>query len=363
MLADMKNVYHPKISLLIPIYNVERYLQECLASAQAQTLKDIEVICINDGSTDESRGILEGFLSDARFRVIDKKNSGYGASMNQGLDVAQGEYIAILESDDFLDPDALEVMFAAAQQHDADLVKCDFYRYWAQPAPRNERFGFVSARTAGPIDPYQLTDVFYLKPSIWSSLYRRSFLEQHSIRFLETPGASFQDTSFNFKAWADAERVVLVDRAVLHYRQDNESSSINSTEKAFCICTEYDEIERHAAVHPKRALLQPIVAKMRQDVYLWNYERLSDELKPAFIRRMAEDFRREDAAGTVDYAILEPWKVVDRRMIIDDPEGFHRSRQSGVRSGHLQTLKRCFAAGGLPLAARAVLAKLRSPLK
>ena len=137
MLADMKNVYHPKISLLIPIYNVERYLRECLASAQAQTLKDIEIICVNDGSTDESRSILEEFLSDARFHVIDKENSGYGASMNRGLDAARGEYIAILESDDFLDPDALEVMYATAKANDADMVKSDFFLYWSKPNPRN----------------------------------------------------------------------------------------------------------------------------------------------------------------------------------------------------------------------------------
>lgn len=363
MLADMKNVYHPQISLLIPIYNVERYLRECLASAQAQTLKDIEIICVNDGSTDESRSILEEFLSDARFHVIDKENSGYGASMNRGLDAARGEYIAILESDDFLDPDALEVMYATAKANDADMVKSDFFFYWSKPNPRNERFGFVNPRTAGLIDPYSFTDVFYLKPSIWSALYRRSFLEDHGIRFLETPGASFQDTSFNFKTWANAERIALLDRAFLHYRQDNESSSINSSEKAYCVCAEYDEIERHVAAHPQRKKLAPIVVKMRQDVYLWNYERLADDLKQDFAHRMAEDFKREDANGATDYSILEPWKVVDRKAIMDNPDRFHLSRQTGIGNGRLQTLKRCFDAGGIPLVVRAVKAKLQSPLK
>lgn len=353
----------PKVSLLIPIYNVEQYLQECLLSAQKQTLGDIEIICINDGSIDQSREIVEPFLTDHRFRVIDKNNSGYGASMNRGLDAARGEYIAILESDDFLDLDALEVMYAAAKADDADMVKSDFYFYWTQPTVRNQQFGFVTARTAGPVDPYEYTNVFYLKPSIWSAIYRREFLEDNDIRFLETPGASFQDTSFSFKTWASAKRIVLLDRAFLHYRQDNESSSINSTEKAYCICTEYDEIERFVTNHPRRIELAPIVVKMRQDVYMWNYERLTDDLKLDFAHKMADDFRREDANGATDYGILEPWKVVDRKAVMADPVRFHHDQQTGIGGGRLQTLKRCLNAGGLPLVARAVKAKLQSPLK
>lgn len=99
----------PQITVLVPVYNVERYLRECLDSIRAQTFVDFEAICINDGSTDASRDIIQEYLdTDARFRVIDKPNSGYGASMNMGLDAARGSYIAILESDDLYMPTALE---------------------------------------------------------------------------------------------------------------------------------------------------------------------------------------------------------------------------------------------------------------
>ena len=87
----------PLVSLLVPIYNVEKYLRQCLDSARNQTLEDIEVICINDGSTDSSPNIIREYMAeDSRFRMIDKPNSGYGASMNKGLGTAQGKYIAIL---------------------------------------------------------------------------------------------------------------------------------------------------------------------------------------------------------------------------------------------------------------------------
>ena len=104
----------PLVSVLVPICNVEKYLDECLSSLQNQTLKDIEIICINDGSTDSSLDIINEFASeDPRFVVIDKSNSGYGDSMNRGLESARGKYISILESDDFLDADALEFMVLA----------------------------------------------------------------------------------------------------------------------------------------------------------------------------------------------------------------------------------------------------------
>lgn len=349
-----------KISLLIPVYNVERYLRECLDSAQAQTLDDIEVICIDDGSTDNSRAIIEEYLDDPRFRVIDKSNSGYGASMNQGLDAATGEYIGILESDDFFDKDALEVLYDAATANNADVAKADFFFYWSTPSPRNERFGWVKPGDAGVHNPRTFTNVFYRKPSIWSAIYRRSFLEENSIHFTETPGASYQDSSFNFKVWASASRIALVDRAILHYRQDNENSSINSPAKAFCVCDEYDEIMRFVHAHDDAVELGPIVAKMRFDTYMWNYERLSPELRESFVRRMAEDFIAEDQAGIVDYALLEPWKVVDRKAIIANPAAFYSEKERGAKHGKLATLGRCLRAGGPALALRAITAKMRN---
>ena len=118
----------PEISVLIPIYNVESYLEECLDSLRAQTFRDFEAICINDGSTDGSRDIIQKYLDlDSRFKVIDKPNSGYGASMNLGLEQATGTYLAILESDDKFEPNALEFLYQTATQHEAEVVKADFW--------------------------------------------------------------------------------------------------------------------------------------------------------------------------------------------------------------------------------------------
>ena len=188
----------PLVSVLVPICNVEKYLDECLSSLQNQTLNDIEIICINDGSTDSSFEIMNKYASeDSRFVIIDKPNSGYGDSMNRGLEISRGKYIAILESDDFLDADALEFMVQQAEDNALDLFKCNFWLYWSScdssrlnrhdayfPAMSQELIGMGVHR---PIDA---PDAFWAKPSIWSALYRKDFLASNNISFLPTPGAS-----------------------------------------------------------------------------------------------------------------------------------------------------------------------------
>ena len=120
----------PKISILIPIYNVEKYLKECLDSVINQTLKDIEIICINDGSTDSCAEILKAYsLKDNRIKVINKENSGYGASMNMGLEEATGDYIGIVESDDFIKEEMFANLYKIATKDDAEIVKSDYFYY------------------------------------------------------------------------------------------------------------------------------------------------------------------------------------------------------------------------------------------
>ena len=117
-----------KISVVVPVYNVEKYLKECINSIINQTLEDIEIICVNDGSTDSSLEILNDYAKkDSRIIVINKSNSGYGHTMNMGLNAASGEYIGIIESDDFADKNMFEDLYKLAKEYDADIVKGDWY--------------------------------------------------------------------------------------------------------------------------------------------------------------------------------------------------------------------------------------------
>ena len=114
----------PKVSVIVPVYNIEQYLRECIDSILAQTLTDLEVICVDDGSTDRSPGILDDYASrDPRVHVIHRENHGYGQSVNVGMDRAVGEYIGIVESDDRILPDMYEKLYNAAREYDLDFVK------------------------------------------------------------------------------------------------------------------------------------------------------------------------------------------------------------------------------------------------
>ena len=117
-----------KVSIIIPIYNVEQYLRECLDSVINQTLKNIEIICVNDGSKDNSLEILQEYeKKDKRIIIIDKKNSGYGHSMNVGINKATGEYIGIVEPDDYVKTNMFEKLYNKANELNLDFIKSDFY--------------------------------------------------------------------------------------------------------------------------------------------------------------------------------------------------------------------------------------------
>lgn len=352
----------PEVSVLIPIYNVERYLERCLTSLVGQTYDDFEAICINDGSTDGSRSIIQRFLdADSRFRVIDKENSGYGASMNRGLDAARGRYVAILESDDFFEPDTLAVLHEAAEMNQAEVVKANFYLYWSRPEERRELFRVVDEVEAGHVlRPLDDLAVFFRKPSIWSALYRRDFLVDDGIRFLETPGASYQDSGFNFKVWASARRVAFLAAPVLNYRQDNEGSSVNNPGKVFCVCDEYasmEEFVRARGSADERRLLA-ILQRMKLDSYLWNYDRLAPELRLAFVERAAEEFRAAFKRGEVDLALFEPAAEADLRAMVADPAAFCVERDAAASAGAAGALRRYLRMGGPALVSRVLWFRL-----
>ena len=128
----------PKVSILMPACNVENFLRECMDSVVNQTLKDIEIICLDDGSKDSTGNILDEYAAkDSRVKVIHKPNSGYGHSMNVGLDHATGEYIGIIETDDFADTEMFEKLYITAKENNADMIKSNYYKYKSKPEPRS----------------------------------------------------------------------------------------------------------------------------------------------------------------------------------------------------------------------------------
>lgn len=288
----------PKISVLVPVYNVEKYLATCLDSLINQTLSSLEIICINDGSTDRSLKILQEYQKqDDRIQIIDKPNSGYGASMNLGLKQAKGKYVAILEPDDFIEQDAYENLYRVAEQFSADVVKADYY---AEKSGQSTKQNLIRADLANkPLSASRQHELFHLPPAIWSALYRRSFLAQQKITFLETPGASYQDLGFNFKTLATAKTVVLVAGAYTHYRLDNGDSSINHPGKVDCVVAEYAEIERFLKEHRLYQEFGATMVAAKLGNYHWNLQRLSPKLAKKFYSTMRAELLTAAQTGLI----------------------------------------------------------------
>lgn len=327
----------PKVSILMPACNVEKYLHECMDSVIKQTLKDIEIICIDDGSKDSTGEILDDYAKkDERVKVIHKVNTGYGHSMNVGLQNATGEYIGIVETDDYVDPDMFEKLYEAAKKYDADIVKSNYYTYVTNPEPKSTFYGVLEQfqKYDEVFEPLEFQEIYRVQPCIWTAVYRKEMLKEYGVWFNETPGASYQDTAFAFKAWTSAKRAVLVKDAFLHYRIDNANSSVKSTAKIFCICDEYNAMYDFLKKYPeKEEKLKKVVPRIKYGSYSWNYGRLTLEYKYHFLMRMKAELMDAREKGNLDKDLFNEaqWKNVTR--ILDDSDGFFRDSCKAVMKG------------------------------
>lgn len=307
-----------KVSVLIPIYNVEQYLSQCLDSIINQTLSDIEIICINDGSTDGSGEILSQYaIKDNRIRVITKDNTGYGHSMNVGVKVASGKYIGIVESDDFAENNMFEILYKIAEENQVEVVKSNFFSHYLfgdvlEKYLPNEKCGdmlsFLSKGNRRFLE---------LGTPIWTGLYRRDFLLNNNIFFTETPGASYQDTAFGIKIMMCVNKIYFCKEAFLHYRRDNMESSVHSLNKVFCICDEFDELWKF--VKTREDILdatQYCLAAEEYDRYMFSYNRIADRHREKFLIRMIEDFKllSERNLLNANYWDYEKWMNVQKMI-------------------------------------------------
>lgn len=281
----------PRVSVIVPVYNTKRYLPQCLDSICSQTIEELEIICVDDGSTDGSGELLDGYaLRDPRVRVLHRPNRGYGAAMNAGLEAARGEYIGIVESDDCIQPQMYETLCRAAAENDLDLVKADAY-YWIESAGYQHRIHYKHLedaydRVLGDEDRNVFFD-FYM--NIWTGIYKRAFLEEHGIRFHESPGASYQDNGFWIQTLCYCSRAMWLSQAFYLYRQDNPEASVKSRGKMMAMAEEYEHL---AGILRERGddRFLPYCYYYRLLRDRGTFFRVADEYKREFCGQLQKDF-------------------------------------------------------------------------
>ncbi len=211
-----------KVSVIIPVYNSEEFLRQCLDSLINQTLEDIEIICVDDGSTDGSRDILEEYArGDERVRVIVQKNKYAGVARNNGMKSAEGEYLIFLDSDDFFAPDLLEKTYNQAVSTDADVVLFGAKKYDMLSGEYIDTPHYFNRRYLPEQTVFSGTDVpdrlFLLTtPCPWTKLFRREFVSSENLRF--QPIQNSNDVYFVLTALAVARRISYVDDDLVYYR-------------------------------------------------------------------------------------------------------------------------------------------------
>lgn len=316
-----------KVSIVVPIYNVEKYLNQCLKSIKKQTLKEIEIICVDDGSTDKSLDIVKKYaLKDKRFKYFTKENSGYGNSMNLGFEHALGEYIGIVESDDYIDSHMFEDLYNIAKKNDAEIVKSDYYEFQTE---KSKKFDYIKTVHIPYLynkilNPSEETEIFHFRMNTWTGIYKNSFIKKNNIRHNETPGASYQDNGFWFKTLALTTRIYYVDKAYYYYRQDNPNSSINNKKKVFCMCDEYAHIREFLDSNDilKSNFLKVFLIKKYFN-YFYTYKRIADKYKISFLKRFAKEFNESYKKKEFDENLMDSREMGILLRIMKDPEGFY----------------------------------------
>ncbi len=281
------------VSVILPVLNSVNYIKECINSILAQTLKNIEVICIDAGSTDGTLEILKKYaLTDPRIRIINSNKRSYGYQLNCGIKEASGKYIGIVDADDYIDPVFFQTLYGYAEKYQfPDFIKSGFLRFMEW---ENNRFFEIYNRN-------QLSDIYGKVINfrdnrekgvldlnhIWSGIYLRKFLLYKDIRLNETFGASYQDLGFSLLVGLLSDTGIFIEENYYYYRTDNAASSVKSFEKWHCVIDEFNFVIHELE---KRKLnsrnLKRLVWLQKPTTYLWNLSRLPDREKHLFFNNI-----------------------------------------------------------------------------
>ena len=321
------------VSVLIPVYNTEAYLRKCLDSITNQTLQDLEIICVDDGSTDGSADILQEYRRrDSRIRIVTKRNGGLPSARNAGLDAASGEYVGFVDSDDWIEPDMFRRLYEAAKEKDCDVVVCG-------AVPES---GLLPREGAGTSNAFRKSDNppewlnralspkegYYKKwkpkllfkeigtaPFLWRTLIKRELIEKNGLRLDETVTLG-EDTAFLCKVYPAARGIMVLPDKLYHYCWNRAGSLMNGTE--------YRERERKARGHVRLAV--SIAADWK--------ERYGD----AIMTKRAGAAFAEWILGLL-YQDLIALPLRERMALARELKPvFERSRAGGIAGRHLRTL-------------------------
>lgn len=300
----------PIVSVIIPVFNTEDYLSQCIESVLGQTLRDIEVICVDDGSTDSSPHMLSEFAAkDERLKIITTPHSNAGAARNAALAIARGRYVSFLDADDYFEPTFLDSMTKLAESNNLDVVLCKSF-FVDDVTKKRTNHNKAALNEIKPDTVYSADDLWeiayrYAVGWPWDKLYRRSFIEENGLRFQEQ--TSTNDAYFVYTALALMERFAYTNRRLVNHRVNNSRSIENTRDKTWTNLFSAVEAIREALL--ARQLMEKAQRSFDNwvaEMCLWNisslkssresfYDFVQSSYAPSFAGKGAEYFYPNDA--------------------------------------------------------------------
>ena len=293
-----------RVSIIVPFRNVEQYIEKCLNSLVNQTLKDIEIICINDCSDDKSAEIVKNYMErDGRIKLLcTEQPSGQSHARNMGLEIAQGEYVGFVDSDDWVELDMFEKMYNRAFCEHTDITMCQakLFDDKEQTESTNDYYSLKSLESLGDrtFTPNETKDfILDINVVLWNKIYRRTFLQTSGIKFAD--GYIYEDLLFFFETYLKASKINILWEHLYYYRENRQFSTMQNSDKKV-----YDRIPMVEATYKVLQTAdffqekKPIIVSWIIDDIFHRYTVLEDKYYEEYYRRMQTFFRNIDATLT-----------------------------------------------------------------
>ncbi|OOB79508.1 MAG: hypothetical protein BEN18_00425 [Epulopiscium sp. Nuni2H_MBin001] len=304
----------PKVSIIIPLYNSELYIEECLDSIINQSLKEIEIICVDDASTDRTLNIVKNYaLKDNRIIIIEnEKNLGTGGATNRGIYIATGEYIGAVDADDYVDLDMYKDLYNLAKINNLVVIKGNYYTFIHENGKRIFTF-HKSAK-----EDFHYDRVFFplMEPNMqyfsyhWAGIYATDYIRKYNITWNEDEKSRFQDAGFCFKVLIHGGNMMFVNKPYYMWRRDNPNSQtvIKTKEYALGICEEYKYIRAYLHKFPREEIvLKTFFYNRMFNSYMWKYKCNTDEVNKIFLTRWAQDFKNAIDNDGLNKECFDEW--------------------------------------------------------
>lgn len=310
--------YTPKVSVVIPVYNIDKYLRECLDSVANQTLKETEIICVDDGSCDNSLDILKEYAAkDRRFTVMHQPNSGAAVARNNGIKIATGDYLLILDADDYFDLTFIEKLYNRATKTDAEITICRTYMLNNQTGKINPGKHTLKTHLLPARDVFGATDIknylftFCIGWS-WDKLYKRDFVEKHNLEFQNL--TSSNDLFFVFLSLALAEKITTVDEYLITHRLNNGSNiSQQRSKDPLCFIKAINRLKEELVARGLYETYERAFVNWVVEFCLWQYTSMDTEQS----KKIVYDYLAKNIDKMMDLHLKNPDYYYDKKMYSD----------------------------------------------